>query len=338
MKNIIHLIVLLLFIQTEAQQLTKQDYTRAVSFISSNLFNKKIFNVNPQYNWFADSSGVSFVTQSPTEKVFSKLDWKKMKIERMFDHNRLATILRDTLKKEINPTDLPITAVKYIDKSHIGFTTEGKDYLLDITGYSLARKNKELLNSQEEKSPDGKWVAYSQGYNLFIKSTVTGEIKQLSRAGIKNYEYASWYGWGDIMEGENGGRPAHFAVNWSPDSKWIQTYICDLRNAQKMYLLDWSIDTLYKPKLLSYYRGSPGDTDMIYMAPVFFNAETGEEIRKDEFRNVNAADFEWSKKPGFIYIENRLRGYQQTQLFLYDCNTNKQDLLYTESSSTNHYF
>ena len=143
-----------------------------------------------------------------------------------------------------------------------------------------------------------------QNYNLYIKSVETGALKQLSTDGFKNYEYASWYGWGEIMEGENGERPPHFAVSWSPDSKWIQTYICDLRKGQKMYLLDWSVDTLYRAKLLSYYRGSPGDTDMVYMTPVTFNIETGGETVHNEFRNVNQASFEWSKEPGIIYCEN----------------------------------
>ena len=336
MKKAIILITAFLFaMQLSAQQLLQQDYTRAVSFISSNLFNKRVFNINPQFSWFTDSSGVSFITQSATQKLFNKLDWKKMKLEPLFDHNRLAALLSDSLKKEIRSTDLPLTSIRYDGRAIVEFTIEGKEYTLNITTYTLAHKKTEQQNPLEEKSPDGKWIAYNKGYNLFIKSTATGETKQLSTAGMKNYEYASWYGWGEIIEGENGERPNHFAVNWSPDSKWIQTYICDLRKGQKMYLLDWSVDTLYKPKLLSYYRGSPGDTDMVYMIPVLFNIQTGEEIEKDEFRNVNTTDFEWTKEPGLIYIENRQRGYQKTELFLYDCNTKKQDLLYTESSHTN---
>jgi len=334
-KSLILAVVVLSLDRMNAQGLTKQDYARAVSFLSSNLFNKKVFNVNPQFSWFADSSGVSFVTQSPAEKQFHKIEWKKMKPEPLFDHQRLAKLLSDSLKKEIKPTDLPLTAVGYTGKSLIEFTIEGNTYTMNTKTYALARKSPTEHNPLEDKSPDGKWIAYTKGYNLFIKSTATGEIKQLSTAGMKNYEYASWYGWGEIIQGENGERPDHLGVSWSPDSKWIQTYICDLRKGQKMYLLDWSIDTLYKPKLLSYYRGSPGDTDMIYMIPVLFNVETGEEIRKDEFRNVNATDFEWTKEPGQMYIENRQRGYQKTTLFLYDCNTRKQDILYTESSITN---
>jgi len=78
-----------------------------------------------------------------------------------------------------------------------------------------------------------------------------------------------------------------------------------------MYLLDWSVDTLYRARLLSYYHGSPGDTNMVYMTPVFFNIETGEEMLKNEFRNVNAASCQWTKEKGVAYITNTIRGYQQ---------------------------
>ena len=337
MKNCRLLFIGVIFVtQLYAQQITRQDYARAVSFLMSNLNNKKVFNVNTQFNWFADSSGLSFVSQGPESRQFNKVDLKKMKVEKLFDHERLAKLLTDSLKKEIKPTELPINTVTYVDKTHLEFNAGGNDYLLDLTNYSLSLKKKEESDPMEQKSPDGRWIAYSKDYNLYIKSTTGTQVKQLSREGVKNYEYASWYGWGELIEGENGERPAHFSVSWSPDSKWIQTYICDLRIGKKMYLLDWSVDTLYRARLLSYYRGSPGDTDMVYMVPVYFNVETGEEIRKDEFRNVNAASFEWAKtEPGISYIENRVRGYQQVDLYRYNLATKNQEKIYTETSSTN---
>ncbi|MBS1610057.1 MAG: prolyl oligopeptidase family serine peptidase, partial [Bacteroidetes bacterium] len=298
--------------------------------------NKKVFNISPSFTWFKDSTGLTWYTQDATGKTFNKLDLKNKRITPLFDQQRLAKILSDTLKKEIKATDLPFYTVRYADKTHLEFTAEGKEYSLNTTDYSLTRKNEEEYNEMEEKSPDGKWIAYSKDHNLYIRSTTTSEVKQLSHEGIKDYDYASWYGWGEIIEGENGERPPHFVASWSPDSKWIQTYICDLRKGQKMYLLDWSIDTLYKPKLLSYYRGSPGDTDMVYMLPVYFNVSTGEEIKKKEFRNVNATAFEWSKtEPSISYIENRVRGYQQVDLYRFDLNNKQQQTLYSEKSATN---
>ena len=319
----------------KAQPLTKQDYARAVSFMSVNLVNKKVFNINPQFKWFADSSGLYFTTQSANGTLFNAVVFTKMKIVPLFDHERLAKLLGDSLKKEISAKQLPIIIAESSTPAHIDFSTGGRDFVLHISNYTLQSKITAPVNEAEEKSPDGNWIAYSSNYNLFIKSTKTGAVKQLSTAGCKDYEYASYYGWGEIIEGENGVRPPHFAVSWSPDSKWIFTYIIDLRKGQKMYLLDWSVDSLYKPKLLSYYRGSPGDTDMVYMTPVFFNIDSGNEVRKDAFRNVNAAGFEWAKEPGVGYLENHVRGYQQVDLFRCNLEKNSDEIVYSEKSNTN---
>lgn len=324
-----------IFMYLHAQPISKQDYERAAGFRMAKLNNKKIFNLNVVPNWNTDSSGFIYVTQQKNNKQFNKIDFSKLQAEPLFDQERLAKQLSGLLKTTVTADDLPITNVRYKNKTHLTLTATGKNYLLNLADYSLELTKEEPENEMEAGSPDGQWIAYADKGNLFIKSTKTGETKQLSKEGRKNYEYASYYGWGDIMEGENGEREKRFNVQWSPDSKWIQTYICDLTKGQKMYLLDWSVDTLYRARLLSYYRGSPGDTDMVYMTPVLFNIETGEELRKDEFRNVNQTALEWSKEPGLIYIENRRRGYQQVDLYLYDVLNKKQELLYSETSSTN---
>ena len=334
MREIISFIVFILVTSTTtSQSITKSDYARAVSFLPQNLNGKKMFNINVASAWAGDSTGLLFVTQNKESKHFNKIDLGKMQVEPLFDHERLAKLLTDSLKSQVKATTLPFNTARYIDKNRISFNAGGKAYNLDLTTYQLSQPARQ--NEMEATSPDGKWIAYTDNCNLYIKSSSTGEVKQLSTAGGKNFEYASWYGWGEIIEGENGERPKHFNVSWSPDSKWIQTYICDLRKGQKMYLLDWSVDTLYKPRLLSYYRGSPGDTDMVYMIPVIFNIETGEEDILTEFRNVNQASFEWSKNPGIIYCENQVRGYQQTDLYLLDLNKKTNELLYRETSKTN---
>jgi len=304
MKKIISFIILISFVYTSGSQtITKSDYIRAVSFLPQNLTGKKMFNINVQSAWAADSSGLLFVTQNKESKLFNKIDLQNMQAGLLFDHERLAKLLTDSLKTQVRSANLPFNTARYIDKNTISFNAGGKVYKLDLTTYQLSRDEGE--NELQSQSPDGKWIAYADNYNLYIKSVPTGEVKQLSSAGFKNFEYASWYGWGDLMEGENGERSKGFNVNWSPDSKWIQTFICDLRKGQKMYLLDWSVDSLYRARLLSYYRGSPGDTDMVSMTPVLFNTETGEEKILNEFRNVNQASLEWSKETGTFIVRTR---------------------------------
>ena len=294
-----------------------------------------MFNITMPIAWAGDSSGLAYVTQNKEGKQFNRIDNKSLRQELLFDHERLAKLLTDSLKMPVKASNLPFNTVNYARKNTVSFTAAGKTYDLDLITYRLSLQHRDDPNTMEIKSPDGKWIAYAKDHNLYIRSTSTGEIKQMSKAGFKNYEYASFYGWGELIEGENGERPPHFDVSWSPDSKWIQTYICDLRKGQKMYLLDWSVDTLYRARLLSYYRGSPGDTDMVYMIPVIFNVESSEESLLHEFRNVNATNLEWSKEPGIIYIENQKRGYQQTDLYRMDLNKKNIELLYRETSETN---
>jgi dipeptidyl-peptidase-4 len=320
---------------SSSQTISKNDYARAVSFLPQNLNNKKVFNINMPVAWAGDSSNLAYIVQSKDGKQFNRIDLKSMQQALLFDHDRLARVLSDSLKIPVKSSNLPFNAVNYTGKNKISFNAGGKGYILDLTTYRLSRQQQEEGDGMEVNSPDGKWIAFAKDHNLFIRSAATGETKQLSTAGFKHYEYASYYEWGELIEGENGERPAHFGVSWSPDSKWIQTYICDLRKGQKMYLLDWSVDSLYRARLLSYYRGSPGDTDMVYMIPVIFNIETGAENLLSEFRNVNATALEWSTEPGIIYIENQKRGYQQTDLYRLDLNKRGNELLYRESSETN---
>ena len=233
-----------------------ETYDRAVSYMWENVNNKKAFNLHIQPNWFSDSSGIWYEWQSVNNKKFQKITFPDLRKSDLFNHHKLASILSDSLDEEIKANNLPISQVEYLNKNEIGFMVKGKKYHLELISYSVTLPEPEPDEKEFEKlSPDKKWIAIPKDYNLFIKSTETGETIQLSSSGSKNYEYASWYEWGDIIEGEEGERPRHFDAKWSKDSEWLYTNICDLRTAQKMYLLDWSQDSLYRPRLLSYYRG-----------------------------------------------------------------------------------
>jgi dipeptidyl aminopeptidase/acylaminoacyl peptidase len=320
----------------QSPTVSKADYQRAVSFLWNNLVNKKVFNVNVQPIWFSDSTGLGFTKYGPSKKTFLKVLWRNKRIEPWFDQEKLAKALGTIAKTEIVANNLPILNLKSKDAAHLEFLFKETTYELNLDTYALRNINKPADNQLEAKSPDGQWIAYTENYNLYLKSTVNGSIKQLSTKGERFYEYGTYYGWSDIIEGEDGERPNRLAVNWSPDSKWIQTYITDLRIAKKMYLLDWSQDDLFKPKLLSYYRGSPGDTDMIRMIPVFYNIETGQAYQKDHLQSThtNPIQYEWAKASGVVYQENAIRGYQAVELHLCDLKQS-EDLLYRETSPTN---
>ena len=313
------------------------DYNRAVGFMHENYHNKKLFNAYIAVNWFPDSSGVWYIHHSADQKEYLKVSLPELEQADLFDHKRVAAMLSEELGEELDEKKLPL-AIEYRSPSELLLRLKGKTFVLNTETYDLSTPEAEAKrNRQEEPSPDGKWIAYTEDYNLYLKSSETGAVKALSTDGTKGYEYASWLGWADIIEGENGERPTRFGVDWSENSEWLFANICDLRTAKKMHLLDWSVDSLYRPRLLSYYRGSPGDTDMVYMEPVFFNTKTGKAVKPDLPRgtHINNTSFRWSSTSGKVFLEQVARGYQRNNIYSFDLNTEKLELLYSETSSTN---
>lgn len=318
--------------------ITIDDYNRAVGFLRENLNDKKVFNLNIRANWFPDSTGLWYIHRSIDDKKYLKITFPDQVKSDLFDHHSLAKILSDSLDTDIKANDIPISRIEYKSPDELLISVMNKIYLLNTKENTLSLPlQKEETNEEEIPSPDAKWMAYAKDYNLYIKSADEEVVKQLSTKGTKGYEYASWYGWADIMVGENGVRPEKFHVEWSQDSKWIYANICDLRSAQKMYLLDWSIDTLYRPKLLSYYRGSPGDTTMVYIEPTFFNVESGKEVKVDLPRSthINPIDVEWLDSQGKVLLISMTRGYQNLYIHTLDLTTEKLQKIYSESSETN---
>ncbi|MFD1616393.1 S9 family peptidase [Gelatiniphilus marinus] len=342
MKQITILLVVLMLVSApfQAQEVTQDHYKRAVSFMYNNFNNKTAFNLYTNVNWFKDNSGIWFIDYSKDKKTYKTVNFKNYKVANLFNHEKLAISLSELSKKSIESNQLSVSNIESIKNGNLDFSFEGKRYSLNLKSYQLQlkdEKKEEAGNKFESKSPDGKWIAYTKAYNLFVKSTETGDTHQLSFDGKKDYEYATYYGWYDIMEGENGERPKRFSVKWSDDSKWISANVVDFRTAEKMYLLDHSIDTLYKSKLLSYYRGSPGDTTMVHVTPVFFNVETNKEVKTNlpTGTHINSVAIQWMKNPGELLANYSERGYKKEILKHVNLNDGTEETLIEETSETN---
>ncbi|WP_204344106.1 S9 family peptidase [Psychroserpens algicola] len=322
----------------QAQSPSQDHYKSAVSFMYDNYNNKTAFNLYTQVNWFEDNSGLWFIDYDKQGKTYKTVAFKSNTVELLFDHQKLAEAITKVTNKTVSPNQLELSQIKK-DSKMLLFSSEEIQYELNLKTYELKIKppeKEEEENPLESTSPDGKWIAYTKDYNLFIKSTENEEEHQLSFKGQKDYEYATWYGWFDKMEGENGEREKHFYVNWSEDSKWISTSIVDFRTAEKMYLLDYSIDSLYKPKLLSYFRGSPGDTTMVKITPVFYNVDTKKEVKTKlpTGTHINSVSGHWSKASGVFYARYPERGYLKEYVKRVDLNSDTEEILIEETSNS----
>ncbi len=304
--------------------LTKEDYQRAESFLSRNL-SQKVYNLEVSPHWIKEGHTFWYRVNTREGKKFLFVDPDKKLKRDAFDHARLAQLLSEKTGKDFEKGDLPFNSIQFVDEDKIEFEAEKLIWSLDLKTYELtSREKEEEKESVESKSPDGEWIAFARDYNLFIRSAKNGKETQLTHNGEKYFEYASRFGWADLMEGENGGRPVNFFVRWSPDSKKLYTSILDLRRARKMYLLG-SVKEGYRSKLYSYYRASPGDTDVPYYIPMLFDIENHRAVRidLDPVPHFIGLDIRWFEDGQRLYARQYERGYKAMTVYEVDAASGK---------------
>jgi len=338
-------IILLLFIagliiscNPSTNKVSIDDYNRAVSFLPDNL-SELVYHLDVRPNWLDDSTGFWYETNTAKGNTFYHINTNTFESKELFDHTRLADSLGLIFDDKVDRSKLPVEDILYVNTDSIGLLIKGRHFNLRLTNYDLSELTSEMEEISQDKiiSPDGKWEAYFKDYNLFIRSKANGKEIQLSRKGEKGFEYSNYYGWGDVIRGENGERKNNLWVEWSPDSKKILTSITDLRSANKMYLLDWSIDSLYRPDLLYYYRASPGDTDIVYSIPVLFDIQTRKEIRLDipPQPHFNSMFLQWSENSNNLYGIYRYRGYKKLDFIEFNINNGQKRVVGSDQNNIN---
>ncbi|GAA0880133.1 S9 family peptidase [Algoriphagus jejuensis] len=321
--------------QRLSAQITEDTYHRAEYFLLNSI-QKEVYHLEVIPSWTQESRAFVHSTYTAEGKRFFKTDTEALTTIPAFDHSKLAKLLEDKSGEKIDPRELPIERVSLSNGSKVTFVWRSHNWVWNTKNDSLESLPMSDRNEMESFSPDKKWMAYSKNYNLYVKNLSTGEETQVSFDGKKGFEYASYYGWSDLMSGENGERPPHFTVNWSPDSKKIYTQIVDLRLAEKMYLLDFSKDEKFRPELLSYYRGSPGDSTVVMYIPVVFDLEKKTEqklpaLASPHFIGISLRWSEDSKKLNGFHFP---RGFKE--FLLLEMNTETFDIrqIYSESAPT----
>ena len=316
--------------------ITEADYERAEGYLYPNV-SKRVYHADVQPNWIGGSSAFWHVTQTRQGKRFFITSLEEQTTAEAFDHEWLASALSERTGQTVSATSLPFDHIRYTPDGKIAFRVDGQNW-------TIGRETGELAGPEEARtdprrpgiSPDGTMEAFIRDYNLYVRDLVTMEERPLSSGGKYQLEYANTYGWYDLMEGEGGTRPENFFVSWSPDSRKILTYLVDLRHAEKMYLLDFSVDTLFRPRLLSYFRGSPGDTTVVYQLPVIFDLDSGSETFIDvpPIPHFMGVPFIWSDDSRSLHALYAHRGFKRADVIRVDAGTGNTETVVSETSDT----
>ena len=156
----------------QATVITTNDYQRAESFFSRNI-RDLVYGLEVSPQWINEGQSFWYRINTRQGKRFVIVEPAEKQKKPAFDHDKLARALSEKTEKTYGPGELPFESFKFVDKGRkkIEFEAEKKIWIVDLETYDITSKEKvERERKQEEKSPDGKYVAFARDHNLFIRS------------------------------------------------------------------------------------------------------------------------------------------------------------------------
>jgi len=139
--------------------------------------------------------------------------------------------------------------------------TDGRQTVLPNAPPSVGPASRITASAGDSVSPDGHWVVYRKGHDLWARPVDGGDEFALTTDGIEHDDYGSAPGDSThTVSEERYSKPAPPELLWSPDSSRILTYRLDERRVRSLYLIQAvpGNDTV-RPKLYDYRYALPGD-------------------------------------------------------------------------------
>ena len=172
------------------------------------------------------------------------------------------------------------------------------------------------------RSFDGKWEAYIENFNVFLKPTAKGDAFAIS------------------VDGSEGNYYTFDTVAWSPDSRKLVAYRTRPGFDREITYIESSPHDQLQPKHTTIHYAKPGDpVDIAY--PVLFDVATrqGHEIDRALFDHPFEISFPmwWKDNRGFTFEYNQ-RGHQAYKVIEVDANTAQARALIDEETKTFFYY
>lgn len=312
---------------------TKADYERANNMRS--LVKGKALNLTANILWIKGKDQVFYSNTTAEGKQFILANWKKKEKTLAFDHQSLAQQLKQATREVVNPTDLPLTQVSFLDSfQQLQFAAFNKGWRLNLSSNELKedkqfterliRGNRywggRVRDDQGKKSfsPDSQWVAYIKNANVYIKHQGPEEKEmQLSFDGSAGEYYDS-----DIF--------------WSPDSKKLVAAKVRKNEDHTLYLIESSPTDQLQPKLQTRNYLKPGDA-LPQRTPTLFLIEERKIFAMPANMISNQYDVsfpDWRKDSRSFTVEYNQRGHQQYRIIEMNATTGVAKVLINEESKT----
>jgi dipeptidyl aminopeptidase/acylaminoacyl peptidase len=183
-------------------------------------------------------------------------------------------------------------------------------------------------------SPDGSKAVFICDWNLWVRDVKTGQERQLTTDGEKNFGYAtSNAGWTTS---------AAPALSWSPDGKKIATQQQDERKVGDMYLVQTPVNGGH-PVLRAWKYPLAGDPEVAMITRVIIDVDTGKVTkllmapdfhRAMDEDDIDMGEYLWSPDSTRLGLVSTDRFHKNSIAKLADVTTGEVRTLFTETEKT----
>ena len=326
-------VVAVVFSGVGKAQVTKADYARAAGLTAK--YRELTENVADMPTWIEGEEAMVYSRTVPGGHEFVIADANGAAKQPAFDHARLAAALNSAAHTEFKAQTLPFTRVQLVDhRSAVEFMAEQQRWRCDLQSYKCTQpmngegrglrddhsiEPPELNSLQRSRtSPDKRWEALVENYNVVVRSPDRKQRFVLSTDGSEDN---------------------HYVLNsfvWSPDSTRLVAYRVRPGYKRMVHYIESSPATQLQPIYSEVEYTKPGDV-LDLQQPVLFDMEAKREIPVSNELFPNPYDLSravwWKDGRGFTFEYNQ-RGHQVYRVIEVDGKTGVARTLIDEQSKT----
>ncbi len=320
-------------------QVTLADYQRAQSLRQT--YEAAAINVPDAPTWIDGTHRFYYRRSTASGYEFVMVDADSQRKQPAFDHTRLAESLSRSAGHPYVAGRLPFQAFTFNEAlSAISFTIDGARWTCTLSDYVCrtpelprpgeirrgitgpVRGDVSALTPRPHVSPDGKWTAFIDNYNVAVRAVGSGKRIPLSSDGSE----------GNYYDGAS--------IVWSPDSTKVAAYRVRPGYRRLIHYVASSPEDQLQPEHWASQYAKPGD-QLDVEQPVLFDVRTQKQVIVDSTLFPNAydmSDLVWRKDSRAFTFEYNQRGHQVYRVIEVDAQSGAARAIVSEEPKTFFYY
>ncbi len=332
-------LAVLAFSVPSAAQVTTADYQRAQAIRQQ--YESAAVSVPDTPTWVGTTHRFYYRRTTATGHEFVMVDADTRQKAPAFDHARLADSLSRAGGRPVTATRLPFNNFTFNDAlSAIDMTIDGARWTCTLADYACrtpeitppgefrrgitgpVRGDISAITPRPRLSPDGKWMAFIDNYNVAIRPFGGGKRTALSTDGSE----------GNYYDGAS--------IAWSPDSSKVVAYRVRPGYRRLVHYVASSPEDQLQPEHWAAQYAKPGD-QLDLEQPVMFDVRSQKQIAIDAMLFPNPydlSDMVWRKDSRAFTFEYNQRGHQVYRVIEVDAQTGAARAVISEEPKTFFYY